>query len=176
MMRLFLILALASLPCWSQPKQQPAHRIQVTVDGDDQGATLIKSYANRELRALGDVIVENGAPTRPQDSTEYHFGFLVLQTTGGYAISVVVEDLNTTEHSLRDLFQIRKIDPLTVSMALSAVQDSARVERHWLRICPSAALEAEIKAVVVKFDVEFLQPSRDFWQLQMNPPKTPKQN
>jgi hypothetical protein len=61
-------------------------------------------------------------------------------------------------------------------MALFDENSSVQVEGHSLRTCPSAGLEAEIKEVVVKFDVEFLQPSRDFWQLKMNPPKTPKQN
>jgi hypothetical protein len=170
MRRLVLIFALASLPCWSQPRQQPPHRVQITVDGDEQGATLIKSYANRELRALGDVVVENDEPTRPQNSTEYRLGFVILPITGGYATSIVVEDLNTAEHSLRSLLEFKKIDPLTISIAVVGVQDSSMVKGHWLRTYQSSALEAGIKAVVAKFDVEFLQPSRDFWQ------KTQEQN
>ena len=176
MRRLVLIFALASLPCWSQPTQQPAQRVQVMVDGDDQGAMLIKSYANRELRALGDVVVENGVPASPHASTEYRLAFVVLPTTGGYAISVVVEELNTTERVLRGLLEYNKVKPEIVEIAVSALVASSIIRGHWLRTCQSSALEAGIKAVVAKFDVEYLQPSRDFWQLHMNPPKTPKQN
>lgn len=164
-MRRFLLNTLLSPPGWSQrPAQQLPHRVQIMVDGDKQGATLIKSYANRELRELGDVVVENDEPTHSQHSTEYHLGFVVLPITGGYAISIVAEDLNTTERELKSTLEIRKIDPLTISLALNDVQDSSIVKSHWLRTCHSSALEAGIKAVVAKFDVEFLQPSRDFWR------------
>jgi len=150
--------------------------VYLTVGGQDDGTTLIKSYANRELRALGDVVVWNGAPPVPQASTEYRLNLVVLPTPGGYAISVVVQQLNTTRHLLKQFLEDKKISPEIVSAALSMVDDSSIVEGHSLRTCPSSGLEAEIKELVAKFDVEYLQPRRAFWQLHMNSPKTPKQN
>src|SRR5579863_7160551 len=160
MRRFLLIFTVLSVHGWSQsaqPAQPPTwtRRVNLTVGGEELPMTLTKSYASRELRALGDIVVSD-------DSPDYHLGLVVLSTVGGYAISVVTEQFSNIKPHLK---------PETPAATVSWMQTYSLLTGHWLVICPPSELDAAIKEVVANFDVHNLQPSRDAWQKFFNPQK-----
>lgn len=164
---LLLILSSAlSVGQQQPPKWSP--RVQLTVDGEEQAVTLIKSYVSREFRALGDIVAVDTAP-------DYHLSIVVLTITGGYAMSMVA-DAPYNVSNLREMLEDLKLKPDVVGVLASWLKDGSIVKGHWLKTCPSAGLEVAIKEVVANFDVGTLQPGRDIWQKLIEAKQKAKQD
>ena len=123
----------------------------------------MKSYVNRELRALGDVVVTNNA-----DESEYLLSIVVSPVSGGYAISVL-----TAEHSASDIAKIllkqEGVKPDTIDLVTAYMKPMYQIAGHWLQTCPSSDLEKTIKEVVANFDVDTLQMHRDIDRIMKEP-------
>jgi hypothetical protein len=139
------------------------------VGGDGQAVTLVQSYVNRELRALGDVVVTDNA-----DESQYLLNIIVLPISTGYTISVL-----TAEHFASDLAKILlehgETKPDTIDLLARSMKPMYQIAGYWLQTCPSSGLDKTIREAVAKFDVDTLQMHRDIRQI-MNDTLHPKKD
>jgi hypothetical protein len=138
-----------------QQPQKWSGKVQVTVAADEQALTLVKSYVNRELRALGDVVV-----TDNEDESEYLLSIIVVRDAGGYAVSALTAEHYASELA-KLLLQQGETKPDTIDLVTLYMKPMYHITGHWLQTCPSSGLEKTIKEGVAKFDVDTLQMRRD---------------
>jgi hypothetical protein len=158
---LLVTASLLLVPMLVVGQQQQPHKwsgqVQVTVAGDGQALTLVKSYVNRELRALGDVVVTDNA-----DESEYFLSIIVVPVSGGYAVSALTADHLASEIAKITLEQGEtKPDTATIDLVNKSMKPMYQITDHWLQTCSSSGLEKTIKEVVARFDVDTLQMHRD---------------
>ena len=134
-------------------------RVRLIVEGDEPAATSMRSYVNREFRAIGDVVVTDHDPN-------YRVSIVIRNVTRGYAISVVTCDETSIDTARVMIDAFNDAAGLNIKGEAAAtlifwMGDRYANVHHWLKICLSSELEAAIKEFVAKFDVESLQPVRD---------------
>jgi hypothetical protein len=171
---LLVTASLLLVPMLVVGQQQQLHKwsgqVQVTVAGDGQALTLVKSYVNRELRALGDVVVTDNA-----DESEYFLSIIVVPVSVGYAVSALTADHLASEIAKTTLEQGEtKPDTATIDLVNKSMKPMYQITGHWLRACSSSGLEKTIKEVVAKFDVDTLQTHRDMHRIMQELPRPRK--
>jgi hypothetical protein len=148
---LFSALARAQPP---EPKKW-AFKVNLLVDGSPQAVALVKSYVNRELRALGDVVVTDTDP-------EYQLEIFVQQREDLYALSVVTWNQIDKKTFLPTLLKAYRVEPDSPIFSLLA---QAHLDvKHYLQTCTALRLDEGVKKVVAQYDVDTLQRDRDLLQ------------
>lgn len=140
-----------------QPPQKWVFRLNVQVDGNPQTVTLVKSYVNREMRALGDVVIT-------QDDPGYQMEILVAQEAQVYALSVVTWNQLDKKTFLPTLLKAYHVDPSQADPLFSILVPARLDTKHYLQACPILRLEEAVKRIVAQYDVDTLQKDRDIWQ------------
>src|ERR1035441_2100066 len=124
--RTFVVLLPLLAAAQLQQPQKWSGRVQSIVDGDGQAVTMVKSYVNRELRALGDVVVTDNA-----DESEYLLSIIVVPVSGEYAISVL-----TAEHlsavAVKTLLEQGYTKPDTIDLMNGFLKPMYHNTGHWI--------------------------------------------
>lgn len=136
-------------------------RINVNISGDPTTENLVRSYANRELRAIGDVDLVD-------KKSDWLLSIICfqLETKSGYpsgvAVSVVITECypNAAIVSLLPSEKKQLGDEITSDLNL--------FKDHWLRAGSKDDLKQICAKVVADFDSLYLEEERHRWRRVQN--------
>jgi len=155
-----LIVVNAFLCCWCPTAiagSEIQFQIKVNVSGDPSIKTLVSSYLNRELRALGDVELVN-------NNADWSMSIICAQTEsiGGYPssvlLSVVITELypNAAIVSMLPTESKQPGDEITSNLYLA--------RDHWVRSGSQGNLQEICSKIVADFDTLYLEKERQRWK------------
>ena len=146
------------------PIEAEPHQFKVTViaSGDENVKNLVQSYFTRELRSLGDVIID-------YDDPSYVLSVLVIEIGSqsgvkGYAISFV-EFAPYSLKTLDSYLKMAGLDPK--EERFNALRDSFsndiyQLRDHIIQTGPPGSLRNICETIVAQFDTLTLEPARKF--------------